>query len=168
MSTSEPRAASSRTPRRRATPGEYVTFTLGAEEYAVPVACVREIISYAGFTRIPNLADFVAGVIDLRGAVVPVVDARVKFGLERPEYDKYTVILIVEVAGRLLGVIVDRVTDVAELGADQMRPTGALGGAIGARFVLGMAERDDHLAVLLDIDRLLSDEELAAVDQSAL
>lgn len=145
-------------------PREFVTFTLAGEDYGVDVANVQEIINYRGFTRIPNVAEFIKGVLNLRGTVVPVVDLRVKFRLEAAPYDKYTVILIVEVAGRVMGVVVDRVTDVLVLAPEEVRPAPSFSAATRTRHIRGMAEKDGKFLILLDIDRVLSPEELELVD----
>ncbi len=143
--------------------GEYVTFTLGDEEYVVQMGNVQEIISYRGFTKLPNVAEFVPGVLNLRGTVVPVIDLRVKFGMPSPDYDKYTVIIIVEVAGGLMGVVVDEVTDVIEMAPSELRPAPKLSGKVSEKFIRGMAEKNGKFLILLDIALVLSTEEFEAV-----
>jgi len=143
---------------------QFVTFTLGNEEYGVEILKVQEIIGYQGFTKIPNVPPFVKGVLNLRGSVVPVIDLRLKFGMPEKEYDKFTVILILEVAGRIIGTIVDAVSDVVTLTEDEMQPTPDFSSGIRTDFISGMGRKDDKLIILLDIDKVLSDGELELLD----
>lgn len=145
---------------------EYLTFILADEHYAVDIHRVQEIIGYRGFTRIPNVAKFIVGVLNLRGTVVPVVDLRAKFKLEARAYDKSTVIVILEVLGRTMGAIVDQVTDVVVLADEDIKPAPSLSGPIGSKFISGMVSKDDKFLILLDTDKVLSAEELSQVDAS--
>jgi purine-binding chemotaxis protein CheW len=143
---------------------QYLTFSLGAEEYGLEILKVQEIKGYTAITPIPNTPPHVKGVMNLRGTVVPVVDLRAKFALSAVEYTKFTVIIIVTVADKTTGLIVDSVSDVLEIPASQIRPAPNLGTRADTRFISGMAEVADKLTVLLDLDRLLSDEEAAALE----
>jgi purine-binding chemotaxis protein CheW len=145
---------------------QFVTFTLAEEEYGVDIMKVQEIIGYRGFTKIPNVSQFIKGVLNLRGTVVPVVDLRLKFNMEEKEYDQYTVIMIVEVAGRIMGIIVDAVSDVVSLGDDEIQPTPRFSSAISTEFIKGMGKKEEKFIILLDINKVLSDQELEEVDSA--
>lgn len=149
------------------TGGQYVTFTLEGEEYSVEILKVQEIIGYTSFTKVPNVPSFVKGVLNLRGSVVPVVDLRLKFSMAEKEYDKFTVILILEVRGRVIGAIVDAVSDVVSLNEDEIQPTPDFSSGIRVDFIKGMGRKDDKLIIMLDIDKVLSDGELEALDYAA-
>jgi len=143
-----------------ATANQFVTFTLGDEEYGIAILKVQEIIGYPGFTKIPNMPSFVKGVINLRGSVVPVIDLRLKFAMQEREYDTYTVIAILEVKEKVIGVIVDAVSDVITLKEDEMQPTPDFSSGVKAEFISGMGRKGDTLIILLDIDRVLSEGEI--------
>ncbi len=146
--------------------GQFVTFSLAEEEYGLDVSLVQELIAYRGYTRIPSVPEFIRGVINLRGTIVPVVDLRIKLGMEERPADKFTVIVILEVAGRTMGVIVDGVNEVVELSAENIQPTPAFSNAIRADFINGVAQLGESMLILLDIDKVLSAEELEQVDES--
>jgi len=143
-----------------ATANQLVTFTLGDEEYGIAILKVQEIIGYPGFTKIPNMPSFVKGVINLRGSVVPVIDLRLKFAMQEREYDTYTVIAILEVKEKVIGVIVDAVSDVITLKEDEMQPTPDFSSGVKVEFISGMGRKGDTLIILLDIDRVLSEGEI--------
>jgi len=143
-----------------ATANQFVTFTLGDEEYGIAILKVQEIIGYPGFTKIPNMPSFVKGVINLRGSVVPVIDLRLKFAMQEREYDAYTVIAILEVKEKVIGVIVDAVSDVITLKEDEMQPTPDFSSGVKVEFISGMGRKGDTLIILLDIDRVLSEGEI--------
>ena len=143
-----------------ATANQFVTFTLGDEEYGIAILKVQEIIGYPGFTKIPNMPSFVKGVINLRGSVVPVIDLRLKFAMQEREYDTYTVIAILEVKEKVIGVIVDAVSDVITLKEDEMQPTPDFSSGVKVEFISGMGRKGDTLIILLDIDRVLSEGEI--------
>jgi len=143
---------------------QFVTFTLGDEEYGVDILKVQEIIGYKGFTKIPDVADYVKGVLNLRGTVVPVVDLRLKFKMPAKTYDKFTVIMIVVVDGRVMGIIVDAVSDVVNLGPNDIQPTPRIAAKIKTEFIKGMGRKDDNFIILLDIEKVLSLEELDELD----
>lgn len=145
--------------------GEYLTFTLGEEEYGVDILKVQEIRGYDNVTRLPDAPEFIKGVINLRGLIVPVVDLRVKFKLGRISYDQFTVMIILNIAGRIIGVVVDSVSDVIELAAEQVRPAPDMGAAVDTRFMLGLGTTQDRMLILLDIDRLLRSEEMALIEE---
>jgi len=145
---------------------QFVTFVLADEIFGVDVNQVQEIISYQSFNRLPEQPDYMPGVFDLRGAVVPAVDLRIKFGLESKEYDNNTVILVLNTEGRTVGVVVDAVSDVLTLYADDIQPPPAM--AEGARkdYIKAMGKKDDDLVIILDIDKLLGGVDLGEADQA--
>ena len=143
---------------------QFLTFLLGAEQYGVEILKVREIRGYSAVTRIPNTPVYIKGVINLRGTVVPVVDLRSKFSMETVEYNKFTVIIVVTVGAKVTGLVVDAVSDVLDVPPAEMRISPDLGTGVDTRFIRGMATIGDRMTVLLDIDRLLSEDELVALD----
>jgi purine-binding chemotaxis protein CheW len=155
------------TPSARASAGEFVTFRLGAEEYGIDILKVQEIRSYEPPTRIANAPDFVKGVINLRGVIVPIVDLRLKFGLDDAGFDALTVVIILNVARRVVGVVVDSVSDVLDIGADQIKPPPAFGATLEASYIsgLGTVTSGDaqRMLILTDIEQLLSSTDLGIV-----
>jgi len=143
---------------------QYVTFLLGNETYGISILKLNEIIAYQSCTTIPNVPSFIKGVLNLRGIVVPVIDLRERFSMEAKEYDQFTVIMILDVSGRVMGLVVDAVSDVVTLPRDAVKPRPNFSTGISVEFILGMGVKDNKFIILLDVDRLLSDEELNAVD----
>jgi purine-binding chemotaxis protein CheW len=143
---------------------QFVTFTLGDEEYGVEVLKVQEIIGHQGFTKVPNVPNFVKGVLNLRGSVVPVIDLRIKFNMPERDYDNFTVILILEVDERVIGAIVDAVSDVVSLQESEIQSTPDFSSGIRADFISGMGRKDDKLIMILDIDKVLGEEDLEMLD----
>jgi purine-binding chemotaxis protein CheW len=134
---------------------QYLTFTLGGEEYAVDILRVQEIKGYSTVTSIPNAPAYVKGVMNLRGTVVPVFDMRLKFGMEPRAYDRFTVIVVVNVGVRVVGLIVDSVSDVLDIPANAIEPTPDLGAGVDTRVMQGIARTNDRLVTLLDIDAVV-------------
>jgi purine-binding chemotaxis protein CheW len=134
---------------------QYLTFALGGEEYAVEILKVQEIRGYSAVTPIPNTPPHIKGVMNLRGTIVPVVDLRAKLGMAAAEYTPFTVIIVVTVGARVMGVIVDAVSDVLNIPTADIQATPDFGGAVDAEFMTGMAKAGDKLVVLLEIDRVL-------------
>ena len=145
---------------------EYLTFTLGAEEYGVDILKVQEIRGVDSITRLPDAPDFIKGVVNLRGLIVPVVDLRMKFKLSEATYDITTVMIILNVADRTIGVIVDSVSDVIRFEASQVRPVPDLGSAIDRKFLTGLGMLEDRMLILLDIERLMTSEEMGLVERA--
>jgi purine-binding chemotaxis protein CheW len=152
---------------------QVLCFTLGGEAYALPILKVREIQAQATITRIPKAPPHMPGVINLRGAIVPILDLRHRFALGEAPADTRPVIVIVEVQGRTLGVRVDSVSDVLDLDPGSIRPAPELGtqGALGREFIAGLASLPgasgtESMLILLDLDRLLSDGELMALENA--
>lgn len=144
---------------------QHVTFSLGVEEYGIEITKVQEIIGYQGFTRIPNVPDFIKGVINLRGTVVPVVDLRKKIEMEEKEYTKFTVIIILEALGRIMGIIVDAISDVVSLTEQEIQDTPSFAVNFRTDFIKGMGKKGEKLIILLDMDKVLSQEELDIIDK---
>jgi len=143
---------------------QYLTFTLGPEEYGIELLKVQEIRGYSAITPIPNTPSHVKGVMNLRGTVIPVVDLRSRFGLETVEYTKFTVIIVASVGEKIVGIVVDAVSDVLTVSRGNIRATPDFGVRAATRFITGLTTVGDHLAVLLDIEKLVSSDELAALE----
>lgn len=147
--------------------GEFLTFTLGDEEYGVEILKVQEIRGYDTVTSIAHTPDFIKGVINLRGLIVPIVDLRIKFNLGNVEYNAFTVVIILNVANRVVGVVVDSVSDVITLGPDAIRPAPQLGAAVDTAYILGLGSIDERMIILVDIERLMTQPEMALMDEPA-
>ena len=144
---------------------QYVSFVLDDEEYGIEIMKVQEIIRFVQLTRVPHSSEFVEGVLNLRGRVIPVVDLRKRFGLTEHERDRSTRIVVVEVSGRTIGMIVDGVSEVIHIEASEIEPTPPLCSKVDAEFIHGMGKVDDRLMILLDIDRILTSDEQAVVSE---
>jgi purine-binding chemotaxis protein CheW len=149
------------------TTNEVLTFRLGAEEYGIDILKVQEIRGWERPTSIANTPAFIKGVIDLRGAIVPIVDLRQKFGLGQATYDASTVVIILNVAKRVIGIVVDAVSDVLSLAAAQMRPAPQLGASLDTGFITGLGAVGERMLILADIDRLLTAQDMQLFDQTA-
>jgi purine-binding chemotaxis protein CheW len=143
---------------------QFVTFQLGNETYGVSILKLNEIIAYQSCTTIPYVPSFIKGVLNLRGIVVPVIDLRERFGMESKAYDTFTVIMILDVSGRTMGLVVDAVSDVITLNREDIRPRPYFSTGISTEFIHGMGIKGNKFIILLDVDKLLSDEELNTVD----
>lgn len=141
--------------------GKYLTFSLASEDYGVEILKVREIIGLMDITAVPQMPYYFKGVINLRGKVIPVVDLRLKFGMEPTEYNEETCIIVVDV-GQLTGVIVDTVQEVLDITDEEIDPPPPLGGGVDTSFVLGMGKVKDDVKILLNIDSVLDGQEAAA------
>ncbi|GAB3349694.1 MULTISPECIES: chemotaxis protein CheW [Chromohalobacter] len=146
---------------------EYLVFSLGSEEYAVDILKVQEIRGYENVTRIANAPDFIKGVTNLRGVIVPIVDLRIKFHLDKIEYEGQTVVIVVNVADRIVGIVVDGVSDVMTLTSDQIKPAPEFGETLSADYLSGLGSLEDRMLVIVDIEKLLTSEEMALVEQQA-
>jgi purine-binding chemotaxis protein CheW len=146
---------------------QYLTFKLGNEVFATDVAKVREVLDFTTITAIPRTPEFMSGVINLRGSVVPVVDFRLCFGMSKTERTRNTCIVVVEVVldneSTVIGALADSVEEVIDLEPDQIQPAPRIGTQIRTDFIKGMGKRDTQFIMILDIDRVFSTEELAAV-----
>ncbi|GAB3748490.1 chemotaxis protein CheW [Lysobacter olei] len=148
-------------------PREFLTFTLGNEEYGIDILCVQEIRGYEGVTRLPGAPSHIKGVVNIRGTIVPVVDLRIRFQLGSPTYNALTVMVVLNVGDRIVGVVVDSVSDVAALAAEQIRPNPDLEGAVDGRFVTGIGALDDRMLILLDIEGLMASAEMGLAGSEA-
>ncbi len=146
---------------------EYLTFTLGEEEYGVDILKVQEIRGYDTITRMPDAPDFIKGVINLRGTIVPVVDMRIKFKLGRVVYDEFTVMIILNLGRRVVGMVVDGVSDVMQLNPDQIRPAPEFGGGVNTKYITGLGALEQRMLILVDIEKLMSATDMALMDVQA-
>lgn len=149
---------------------QYLTFTLGEEVFALEIGKVREVLDFTSITKVPRTPEFMRGVINLRGAVVPVVDMRLKFGMEKTEKSVNTCIIIVEVMlddeTLVLGALADSVQEVFELEPGQIEPAPKIGTHLRTDFIRGMGKKDEQFIIILDIDRIFSTDELAIVQDA--
>ncbi len=145
---------------------EFLTFRLGGEEYGIEILKVQEIRGYDAITQIANAPDFIKGVVNLRGIIVPIVDMRIKFRLGKAEYDQFTVVIILNVAGRIMGIVVDGVSDVITLEAEQVRPTPGLGSVIDTEYIMGLGTVDERMLILIDIEKLMGSSDMGLIEQS--
>ncbi len=147
---------------------EYLSFKLGAEEYGIDILKVQEIRGYEAPTRIANVPDFIKGVVNLRGVIVPIVDMRVRFALDEVKYDAFTVVIILNIAGRTIGMVVDSVSDVLELDADTIRPAPEFNGAIDASYITGLGTvrtgDTQRMLILMDIESLMKGADMGLMD----
>lgn len=150
----------------KAKEGKYLTFVLGHEEYGLEILKVREIISVMEITEVPQVPPFIKGVINLRGKVIPIIDLRLKFGMSAIEYTRETCIIVVNVRDLLLGIVVDTVAEVLDIMEKDIDPSPTFGSTIKTDFILGMGKVKGKIKILLDIDRVLSTEELESVADS--
>ena len=145
---------------------EFLTFTLGEEEYCIDILKVQEIRGYDAVTRIANAPDFIKGVINLRGNIVPIVDLRIKFHLKDVEYHGQTVVIILNILGRTIGIVVDRVSDVILLGAERIKPTPEFGATLNTQYILGLATLEDRMLIVVNIEKLLSSPEMQLLSET--
>ena len=153
---------------------EYLTFRLGAEEYGIDILKVQEIRGYENPTRIANAPTFIKGVVNLRGVIVPIVDLRLKFNLAEANYDTFTVVIILNVAQRVVGVVVDSVSDVIELSAQQVRPAPEFNGAVDAGFITGLGsvkqgtgeDASERMLILMDIEQLMAGADMGLMNST--
>ncbi len=144
--------------------GEYLTFLLGEEHYCLEILKVQEIRGYDAVTAIANTPPFIKGVINLRGKIVPIVDLRIKFHLAQVNYNEMTVVIIINLSGRVIGIVVDGVSDVTEIGQAQISHAPALVSNIDNKFIVGLATIDEKMLILVNIEYLMSSEEMRVVE----
>ncbi len=146
---------------------EFLAFTLGTEEYGVDIQKVQELRGYDAVTRIANAPDFIKGVINLRGAIVPIIDMRIRFGLGAPTYDAFTVVIILNIGNRVMGMVVDSVSDVVTLSREQIKPAPEMGSALNTDYLTGLGTLGDRMLILVDIDRLMNGDDMQSIDRAA-
>lgn len=144
---------------------EFLTFTLGQEEYAIDILKVQEIRGFDAVTHIANTPNFIKGVINLRGTIVPIVDMRIKFNLPS-EYNQFTVVIILTIGTRVVGMVVDGVSDVITLQNDQIRPAPEFGATLDTKYIIGLGTLDDRMIILVDIDRMMSSRDMELMDHT--
>ncbi|MCF8120008.1 MAG: chemotaxis protein CheW [Deltaproteobacteria bacterium] len=151
--------------------GKYLTFSMADEEYGIGILKIKEIIGMMTITSVPRTPAFVKGVINLRGQVIPVVDLRLRFGMEEIDYTDRTCIIVVEIRGDAgavtIGIVVDSVSEVLNIKADEIEQTPTFGTRLNTDYILGMAKMEGSVKILLDIDKVLSAEEVAELDKAA-
>ncbi len=150
-----------------ATGGEFLTFRLGGEEYGIDILKVQEIRSYEQPTRIANAPSFIKGVVNLRGVIVPIVDLRLKLGCETADYNSFTVVIVLNVRGRVVGAVVDSVSDVLALDKDTIKPAPEMSSAVDTSFITGIGNVADRMLILMDIEGLMSSEEMGLINSVA-
>ena len=146
---------------------ELLTFTLGSEEYGIDILKVQEIRGYDAVTTIANSPAFIKGVINLRGIIVPIVDMRIKFNLGKVDYDQFTVVIILNLASRVMGIVVDGVSDVITLTAEQLKPAPEFGTSLDTQYITGLGTVDDRMIIVMDIEKLMSSSDMELVEAAA-
>ena len=150
------------------TGGEFLTFTLGKEEYGIDILKVQEIRGYDAVTVIANTPKFIKGVINLRGIIVPIVDMRIKFNLDNVTYDQLTVVIILNLASRVVGMVVDGVSDVIALKPEQIKTAPQFGATLDTQYLMGLGTVDERMLILVDIEKLMSSSDMELVDAHAM
>ncbi|MBB3118120.1 chemotaxis protein CheW [Pseudoduganella violacea] len=145
---------------------EYLAFTLGQEEYGIDIQKVSEIRSYETPTRIANAPEFVKGVVNLRGLIVPIVDMRIKFNLGTPNYNQFTVVIILNIGSRVVGMVVDSVSDVTTLEPEQIKAAPEMGSTINTEHIVGLGTLEERMLILVDIDKLMSSEDMGLIESA--
>ncbi len=146
---------------------EFLTFTLGDEEYGVDILKVQEIRGYDTVTALPDAPSFIKGVINLRGTIVPVLDLRLKFKLSKAEYNDFTVMIILNIAERVVGIVVDGVSDVIDLPEESIRPAPEIGASVDCQYITGIGTIDKRMLILLDIERLITSTDMGLVSTTS-
>ena len=146
---------------------ELLTFTLGSEEYGIDILKVQEIRGYDAVTTIANSPEFIKGVINLRGIIVPIIDMRIKFNLGNVTYNELTVVIILNVANRVMGIVVDGVSDVITLTAEQLKPAPEFSSTLGAQYITGLGTVDGRMIIVIDIEKLMTSRDMDLVEMAA-
>jgi len=143
---------------------EFLAFKLGREEYGIDILRVQEIRSYERPTRIANAPEFIKGVVNLRGVIVPIIDMRLKFNLEQAHYDHLTVVIVLNIGQRVMGMVVDAVSDVITLTPEQLRPVPEFSASVASKHLLAIGAIDDRMLILVDIEKLMSGAEIGLAE----
>jgi purine-binding chemotaxis protein CheW len=146
---------------------EYLTFTLGQEEYGVDIQCVQELRGYDAVTRIANAPAYIKGVVNLRGIIVPIIDMRMKFGMADPNYNAFTVVIILNIAERVMGMVVDSVSDVTALTPEQVKPPPSVGLPLEQDYVIGLGTQGERMLILIDIEKVMTADDVGAMARLA-
>ncbi|MGL6260399.1 chemotaxis protein CheW [Vibrio sp. WXL103] len=143
----------------------YLTFWLGQEYYGVDILTVQEIITYSQVTSIANMPDYIKGVMNLRGTVIPIVDMRIKFNLTDITYHEMTVVIILNIGERIVGIVVDSVADVVALDSIDIQPSPDFAAALDAKFIQGLASQNELMLILINIEKLMNSQDMALFNQ---
>jgi purine-binding chemotaxis protein CheW len=146
---------------------EFLAFTLGREEYGIDILRVQEIRGYEPVTRIANAPDFIKGVVNLRGTIIPIVDMRIKLNLGDPTYDQFTVVIILNIGGRVVGMVVDSVSDVTTLSPHQIRQAPEMGTSFDSDYLIGLGALNERMLILVDIDKLMTSPDMGLIEKIA-
>jgi purine-binding chemotaxis protein CheW len=145
---------------------EFLAFKLGTEEYGIDILRVQEVRSYAEPTRLAHAPAFIKGVINLRGVIVPIVDMRIKFNLEQVNYDDLTVVIMLNIGTRVVGMVADGVSDVVTIASEQLRPVPEISSSIGNEHLMALGALDDRMLILLDIVKLMSSTDMGLITEA--
>ena len=146
---------------------EVLAFTLGQEEYGIDIQKVQELRGYDTVTRIANAPEHIKGVVNLRGIIVPIIDMRIKFNLGKPTYDQFTVVIILNLASRVMGMVVDSVSDVITLSPQQIKPAPEMGSVLDTGYLIGLGTIDARMLILVDIDKLRTSDDMGLIEKMA-
>ena len=168
---SQPQSATTKDAAQAAvnpTANEFLTFILGSEEYGLEILKVQEIRGYDAITHIANAPAFIKGVVNLRGIIVPIIDMRIKFNLGKVEYNEFTVVIILNVASRVMGIVVDGVSDVITLSSEQVKPAPDFAAHLDTDYIIGLGTVDERMLILMDIEKLMSSKDMGLIDSTAV
>ena len=146
---------------------EVLAFTLGHEEYGIDIQRVQELRGYDTVTRIANAPEHIKGVVNLRGIIVPIIDMRIKFNLGTPTYDQFTVVIVLNIGSRVMGMVVDSVSDVITLTPEQIKPAPEMGSVLDTGYLIGLGTLDERMLILVDIDKLMTSAEMGLIEKLA-
>jgi purine-binding chemotaxis protein CheW len=146
---------------------EFLAFTMGQEEYGLDILKVQEIRGYEAVTTLANAPDYFKGVVNLRGVIVPIIDMRVRLKLATATYDQFTIVIVLNIGGAVMGMVVDSVSDVTTLLPGQIRPAPQLGSAIGTDYLIGLGTIDERMLILVDIDKLMGSDDIGLAGKLA-
>ena len=144
---------------------EFLSFTLGKEEYGIDILKVQEIRGYDAVTAIANTPEFIKGVINLRGVIVPIVDMRIKFRLGNITYDELTVVIVLNIGKRVVGMVVDGVSDVITLKPEQIKPAPEFGGTFDTQYLIGLGTVEERMLILVDIEKLMVSSDMELIEK---
>jgi purine-binding chemotaxis protein CheW len=148
-------------------PMEFLSFKLGQEKYGIDIQKVQELRVYDTVTHIANAPEFLKGVVNLRGIIVPIIDMRIKFNLGTPTYNQFTVVIVLNIGDRVMGIVVDGVSDVIALTPGQIKPAPEMGGQLNTDYLIGIGTLDESMLILLDIEKLMSSDEMGLIENLA-